>query len=84
MESGKKARRSQIFYKQWLSPLYYTKHIFKKVTTHRMDHLVLLPVGCLSSKKLTHTHIAPAINSLNMESKTIIVHAKLPNILQMC
>lgn len=49
-----------------------------------MDHLVFLPVGCISSKKLTHTYIVPTINSLNTDSKTIIAYAKLPNILQMC
>lgn len=46
-----------------------------------MDHLVFLPV---ESKKLSHAHIVPTIDSLNMDSKTIIAYAKLPNILQMC
>lgn len=92
VESSKKVNRSQISCKKWFSLLrgiyYRNKCIVSKLMTHNVfssenDHLIFLP-GYISTEKITPTHTEPTINSLNMENKTIIVYAKLPNILQMC
>lgn len=52
-------------------------------TVLQKDHLILPPKGHIPKKNNTHTTV-PTLNSLNMENKTIIVYAKLPNISQMC